>query len=80
MSEVMAQLMTDPSVRMEPAATEKMLNTNVIISIQRLLVCVFSFFPLLVCLLLLFCRRYSRTQISTPERDLVERLFSLCSG
>lgn len=37
-TEVMAQLMTGPIVRMEPAATEKILNTNATIGIQRLLV------------------------------------------
>lgn len=81
-TEVMAQLMTGPNVRMEPAATEKILNTNATIGIQRLLVGAFSLFPLLDCLLLLllFCRRYFRTQIPPPERDLIERLFSLFSG
>lgn len=48
-SEVMAQLMTGPIVRMEPAATEKILNTNATIGIQRLLVRAFSLFPLLDC-------------------------------
>ena len=48
-TEVMAQLMTGPIVRMEPAATEKILNTNATIGIQRLLVRAFSLFPLLDC-------------------------------
>ena len=48
-TEVMAQLMTGPIVRMEPAATEKILNTNATIGIQRLLVRAFSLFPLFDC-------------------------------
>ena len=48
-TEVMAQLMTGPIVRMEPAATEKILNTNATIGIQSLLVRAFSLFPLLDC-------------------------------
>ena len=47
-TEVMAQLMTGPIVRMEPAATEKILNTNATIGIQSLLVRSLFFLYLIV--------------------------------